>query len=169
MPSKPAEPEDVYAPPHADPDPDLIIADDRPVRELMHEGVLTCGLDTTVEQMASMLLDNKIHAVVVVDDTQAAVGVVSQTDLVLARQGREPSVFRAMKAREIMSPELIACTPDTSITEAVTTMTRRRIHRLVVVEQAQGKRRPVGVVSMTDIVRSMMGGQPDRTPYQDPA
>lgn len=165
---KDVEPEEVYAYPHAEPDGDVIVADDRLVRELMHQGVLTCGSDETVEAIAKLLLDNKIHAVVVVDGGSDAVGVVSQTDLVLARQGRTPDVFRSMTARQIMSPSLVACEPSTTITEAVTTMTRLRIHRLVVVEQRGGKRVPVGVISMTDVVRSMMGEERDRAPYEDP-
>ncbi len=159
-----AEPEEVHARPHADPDPEAVVFDDRPVRDLMHEGVVTCTEDATVEDIASMLLDNKIHAVVVVDEQTHATGVVSQTDLVLARQGRPRDVFRTMKAREIMSSDLVACEPDTLVSEAVTTMTRHRIHRLVVLDAKGGKRVPVGVVSMTDVVRSMMGGAPDGTP-----
>jgi CBS domain-containing protein len=47
--------------------------------------------------------------------------------------------------------------------------TRRRIHRLVVVEEVGGKRVPLGVVSMTDIVRSMMGEEAQGGVYEDPA
>lgn len=162
------EPEDEYARPHADPDPEGIVTDDREVRELMHAGVLTCGMDATVEEMGGLLLRHKIHALVVVDGGSAA-GVVSQTDLVLARQGRRPEVFRAMTAREIMSPNLVSCEAGTRISEAITMMTRRRIHRLVVVEEVEGKRVPLGVVSMTDIVRSMMGEEAEGGVYEDPA
>ncbi len=164
-----AEPEEVYARPRPEPEADGLVADDRPVRELMHEGVVTCGSEATVDQIATLLLDRKIHAVVVVDGLRNAVGVVSQTDLVLARQGRDPGTFRAMRARDIMTPDLVACEPGTSITEAVTMMTSRRIHRLVVLDLTGGKQEPVGVVSMTDIVRSMMGGGSDGAPYEDPA
>ncbi|QLQ07674.1 MAG: CBS domain-containing protein [Anaerolineae bacterium] len=34
-------------------------------------------------------------------------------------------------------------------------MTKRRIHRLIVVEEDERGRRPVGVLSTTDIVRDM--------------
>ncbi len=163
------EPEERYARPRPEPEADGLVADARPVRELMHEGVVTCELEATVDQIAALLLDRKIHAVVVVDGMRNAVGVVSQTDLVLARQGRDPGVFRSMRARDIMTPDLVACEPGTSITEAVTMMTTRRIHRLVVLDVTGGKQEPVGVVSMTDIVRSMMGGVSDGTPYEDPA
>jgi crotonyl-CoA carboxylase/reductase len=160
---------EIYARPHAEPDPNVVVADDRPVRELMHHGVLTCGTEATVEQIATLLLDHKIHAVVVVDEASHAAGVVSQTDLVLARQGRTPDVFRSMKASEIMTSSLVSCGLETPISEAVTTMTRLRIHRLVVLDRTDGRGIPVGVVSMTDIVRSMMGVDPDQAPYEDPA
>ena len=160
---------EIYARPHAEPDPDVIVEDDRPVRELMHHGVLTCGTGATVDQIATLLLDHKIHAVVVVDEASHAVGVVSQTDLVLARQGRTPDLFRRMKAREIMTSSLVSCGLETPISEAVTTMTRLRIHRLIVLDRTDGQGIPVGVVSMTDIVRSMMGVDQDPAPYEDPA
>jgi signal-transduction protein with cAMP-binding, CBS, and nucleotidyltransferase domain len=37
-------------------------------------------------------------------------------------------------------------------------MTRQRIHRLVVVDETDGRRVPVGVLSMTDVVRMTMSG-----------
>lgn len=165
---KGAEPEVHYVRPQPEPEVVTEMADDRVVRELMHVGAITCGLDTTVEQISRLLLDNRIHGVVVVDNAANAVGVVSQTDLVLARQGRRPAVFHTMTAKEIMTPGLITCEPGTSVTEAVTLMTRHRIHRLVVVEEQGGHRMPVGVVSMTDVIRTMLGEPPDRTPYRDP-
>ncbi|MCU0693286.1 MAG: crotonyl-CoA carboxylase/reductase [Polyangiaceae bacterium] len=168
LPPRAFDPAAVRVTPRAEPSSILPSADDHPVRELMHVGVLTCGKDATVEQMARMLLQHRIHAIVVVDDQGRAVGVVSQTDLVLARQGRAPAVFQAMRASEIMTPDLVVCTPDTAVSEAVTTMTRLRIHRLVVEERERGVRVPIGVISMTDVVRHMMGQPPDRTPYRDP-
>ena len=36
-------------------------------------------------------------------------------------------------------------------------MTRNRIHRLVVVEEQAGKLVPVGILSMTDVVRRLIG------------
>jgi CBS domain-containing protein len=45
--------------------------------------------------------------------------------------------------------------PDTPIAEAVELLRRRKIHRLVVTEPAEGGERPVGILSMTDIVARM--------------
>ncbi|MDS4070619.1 MAG: CBS domain-containing protein, partial [Candidatus Competibacter sp.] len=53
----------------------------------MHRGIIACAPGDTVGQVAKIMVDHEIHAVVVMDGGKA-VGVVSQTDMVLARQGR---------------------------------------------------------------------------------
>ena len=82
-----------------------------------------------------------------------AVGVVSQTDMVLARQGRTSDEARAMRAKDIMTPGCATCAAEMLLSEAVSLMTGRRMHRLVVTENGQ----PAGVLSMTDVVRKIIG------------
>jgi crotonyl-CoA carboxylase/reductase len=66
----------------------IAIADDgTKVRDLMHRGVFSCKPDDTLGTVASIMVDKEIHAVVVMEGGKA-IGVVSQTDMVLARQGR---------------------------------------------------------------------------------
>lgn len=88
-----------------------------------------------------------VDAVVVMDAGQA-VGVVSQTDVVLARQGRTRDDVRALPAREVMTAGCVTVDVDALLSEAVTLMTGRRVHRLVVTEGGA----PVGVLSMADVV-----------------
>jgi crotonyl-CoA carboxylase/reductase len=122
------------------------------VQDLMHRGIIACAPDDTVAQVAKLMIERDIHAVVVMDGGQA-VGVVSQTDLVLARQGRTPEQARALRAQEIMTPGCATCEAGTLLSEAVSRMTGRRMHRLVVTENGQ----PTGVLSMTDVVRKLIG------------
>ncbi|KFB72860.1 MAG: Crotonyl-CoA reductase [Candidatus Accumulibacter phosphatis] len=132
----------------------LTIADDgSKVRDLMHRGIISCTPDDTVGSVAKIMVDKEIHAVVVMDEQGMAVGVVSQTDMVLARQGRTPDQARAMLAREVMTPGCATCDADMLLSDAVSLLTARRMHRLVVTEKDQ----PVGVLSMTDVVRKIIG------------
>ncbi|WP_230314522.1 CBS domain-containing protein [Candidatus Contendibacter odensensis] len=117
----------------------------------MHRGIVACELDDTVAQVAKTMIDSEIHAVVVMEGGKA-VGVVSQTDMVLARQGRTSEQARAMLAREIMTPGCATCDAEMLLSDAVSLMTGRRMHRLVVTENGQ----PVGVISMTDVVRKII-------------
>ncbi len=131
----------------------ITISDDGTlVRDLMHRGIIACGLDDTVAQVAKTMIDNEVHAVVVMESGKA-VGVVSQTDMVLARQGRTSEQARAMLAREVMTPGCATCDAGMLLSDAVSVMTGRRMHRLVVTENEQ----PVGVISMTDVVRKIIG------------
>ncbi len=131
----------------------ITIADDGTrVKDLMHRGIIACAPGDTIGQVAKIMVDNEIHAVVVMDGGKA-VGVVSQTDMVLARQGRTSAQARAMLAREVMTPGCATCDAGILLSEAVSQMTGRRMHRLVVTENGQ----PVGVISMTDVVRKIIG------------
>ncbi len=129
------------------------------VREVMTYGVISCARTTPVDEVARRMVSHHIHAVVVTDEDGYAVGVVSQTDVVLARQGRTPEQVAALTAADIMTPEVITCTPDTKVSDAITLMTRNRIHRLVVVDQEGDRLWPVGVISMTDVIRELIGGE----------
>ncbi len=121
------------------------------VRDLMHRGIISCTPDDTVGEAARVMIDHEIHAVVVMDGDQA-VGVVSQTDMVLARQGRTPNEARAMQVRDIMTLGCATCEADMLLSEAVSLMTGRHMHRLVVTENGK----PIGVISMTDVVRKVI-------------
>jgi crotonyl-CoA carboxylase/reductase len=157
-----AEPEEVYVPPRdvreAAPGP---VIDDVLVGEICHEGVICCSLRTTVRELAETMEAENITAVVVVrEEDGAALGVVSQTDLVLARQGRSAEELTRLPASAVMTPELVSCERGTSVCDAITTMTRHGIHRLVVVEREGGVTIPVGVVSMTDVIQKLIGRIP---------
>jgi crotonyl-CoA carboxylase/reductase len=130
----------------------VTIADDGTrVRELMHRGIIACAPTDTVGQVAKTMIDKDIHAVVVMEGGKA-VGVVSQTDMVLARQGRTADQARVMLARDIMTPGCATCDADMLLSEAVSLMTGRRMHRLVVTQDDK----PIGVLSMTDVVRKII-------------
>jgi len=134
-----------------------LVEDETLVRDLMHRGVITCIRTTPLQEVARTMLANQIHAVVVVADDGRATGVVSQTDVVLAQQGRSVEHAAVLTAGDVMTPGLVSCTSDRKLSDAVTLMTRNRIHRLVVVEEQAGKLVPVGILSMTDVVRRLIG------------
>ena len=144
--------------PHSEPVEQISLAgDDLRIADVMHPGVFTCGPDDTALRVAQRLVEYRVHALVVMSSDGGAQGVVSQTDVVLARQGRTREELGALTATDIMTAGLVSCSMDTPVSEAVTTMTRRGIHRLIVLEEDNGKRLPLGIVSMTDIVGKMLG------------
>jgi crotonyl-CoA carboxylase/reductase len=146
-------PMSVPLPSVAEGEPITIVDDGTKVRDLMHRGVFSCKPDDTLGTVASIMVDKEIHAVVVMDQGSKAIGVVSQTDMVLARQGRTQEQARAMLARDVMTPGCATCDADMPLSEAVSLLTARRMHRLVVTMNGQ----VAGVISLTDVVHRLLG------------
>jgi crotonyl-CoA carboxylase/reductase len=133
----------------------VMVDDGTKVKDLMFYGLVSCKPDDDVESVVRAMIGNNVHAVVV-QEAEQAIGVVSQTDLVLARQGRTAEEARQVTVREIMSEGCATCDLETPLSDAVTAMTRMGIHRLVVTEQKGDRNVPIGVISMTDVVRKLI-------------
>lgn len=125
------------------------------IREVMHRGVVTCKVDARADQIARIMLDNDVSALVVIDEHLNACGVITKTDLI-GCYGKDLS---AIIAEDIMSPRLSTVSPDTPVPQAVQQMLNRKIHQLVIVTQGGRHRRPVGIFTSGDAV-SLMAGEP---------
>lgn len=128
---------------------------ERRVADVMHKGVIGCHEDTPVSQVAALMRDHDISAVVVQSADDELRGIITQTDMVRTFSIRhfERRPWNLL-AEHIMTAEVITTTPDTPLDEASDLMTERRIHRLVVVEPSN-PRKAIGVCSMTDLVRAL--------------
>ena len=120
------------------------------VRDCMHEGVVVCTPETGLGEVARIMRDREISAVVVVD-RGAAVGVVSQTDLVNAAFV-EPYMrfWRGVTARHVMTTPVVSIRPEALLSSALALLQAHRIHRLVVTEPGAIGERPVGSLSLTE-------------------
>ncbi len=128
--------------------------DELQVADCMHRGVVSCAPDTSLAEVAATMSGRDISAIVVMEGS-TAVGLISQTDLVNAAFVQPYMRFwRGLAARHLMSTPVIAVTPDTPLADAVGLMRTRRIHRLVVVAPGEDDR-PIGILSLTDVVRRL--------------
>ena len=127
---------------------------DKQVQDWMHRGVITCYPEMPVAEVAATMDAKDISALVVVNDNNDALGVISRTDLVNARF-IQPYMkhWRGLNAEHLMTKPVVSVAPDTSIDEAVQLLNEKRIHRLVVVEKVNGHIRPVGILSVTDLAK----------------
>ena len=122
------------------------------VRDVMHRGVITCWADEPVVDVARRLREYAINAIFVLDQSGRAEGVISQTDL--ARAYMEDG-WERRTADEIMTPEVVTISGDIPLDVAVQIMLDRHIHRLLIVQGGRTPNRPVGVLSLSDVVREM--------------
>jgi CBS domain-containing protein len=122
----------------------------------MHRGVLTCDRETPVQDVARQMSEQDISALVVVDDDGNMIGLISRTDLVNARLYEQYwKHWSGLTASHIMVTDVVSVRPDDALDHASKKMMERHIHRVVVVEPTEKGLRPVGVLSITDLVRDI--------------
>ena len=122
----------------------------------MHRGVLTCRRETPIQDVAKQMSEQDVSALVVVNDEGHLIGLISRTDLVNARLYEQYwKHWRGLTAGHIMVTDVVSVHIGDSMQEASRLMMERRIHRVVVVEADGEGVRPIGVVSVTDVVRDI--------------
>jgi CBS domain-containing protein len=125
------------------------------VRELMHSGLETCPGAATMGEMAAQLVRSSVHALVVVDPSGAAVGVVSDTDLLagewLATDETALGALKQVRADELMTAPPQAVDADEDVSAAARRLASQRIGRLLVLEHGN----PVGVLAVSDMVHHL--------------
>jgi CBS domain-containing protein len=125
------------------------------VRDLMHRGLLTCRPDATLGQVAVLLNQNHVHALIVTDRDGRALGVISDYDLLagewLSSDAESLTVMRKLTAADMMSQPVDSVESDTPLNEAVKALIEKQVSRLLVTENGK----PVGVISLSDFVASI--------------
>lgn len=114
------------------------------------EPVISCTANDSVQHAASLLADNKIGALPVMDG-EAVVGIFSERDL-LYSVVREGAAVLDRRVGEVMTSPAITIAPGENVLSALSMMTRRRIRHLPVVVD----NRMVGFVSIGDLVKYRM-------------
>lgn len=116
-------------------------------REIMTRKVRGVHLDSGLREVARVMKDEDCGIVPVVDERGRLRGVLTDRDLVIRTlaEGRPPDT---MHARDIMTDDVEAVTPDEDIHGIIALMGRRQVRRVPVVEQDD---RLVGIISMADI------------------
>lgn len=130
------------------------VMDPKTVGDLMTGDPVFASVDMPLADAAAIMDFYRVSGLPVVDADGVLVGVLSQTDLLHART-TEPlwGAWPGLAVRHLMTRPAVTVTPDVSIEAAARLMEERRIHRLVVTA-ADGET-PIGVLSVSDLVRSM--------------
>jgi CBS domain-containing protein len=125
------------------------------VRDLMHPRLLTCSLNATLGQVAALLTQFHVHALVVIDHENHPQGIISDYDLLagewLAAEPQGLAAMRKLTAGELMSSPIETVEADVPIKTAAHRLIEKDINRLLVIEKSV----PVGVISISDFVSSV--------------
>ena len=110
--------------------------------------VVTVPPESTIAEVAIVLAEHRIGAVVVTSDGRSIEGVLSERDIVRAL-ARPDDGMLAVTAHSLMTTEVVTCEPDTTVQELMGTMTDRRIRHVPVLVEG----RLAGLVSIGDVVK----------------
>lgn len=143
-------------------------------RDIMTADVATVTPETTVEELARLLMEKGISGAPVVDDTGRLMGIVTEHDLIKKeRRLHIPTVVQifdafiylesskrfeedlkkmvAKKVADIYTRDVVTVDEDSTITEIATIMTDKDIHLLPVMKGGE----MVGIVGKKDILKAM--------------
>jgi CBS domain-containing protein len=120
------------------------------VRDVMTRDVLTVGPDWPIADVARLMRDQNVGAVPVADDDEL-VGIVTDRDLVVRALAEGTAAANDLRARHVMSGDLLYCFEDQAVEDALQSMGERQVRRLPVVDRDQ---RLVGMVAFSDLART---------------
>jgi CBS domain-containing protein len=110
--------------------------------------VVSTRPDATIAEVAGLLKARRIGAVVVTDADGQLCGIISERDLArgLADHGAD---LLDMRVSQLMTADVVTCSPEDGIGQLMQTMTERRFRHLPVVQDG----RMVGIISIGDVVK----------------
>ena len=143
-------------------------------KDIMTRDVVTVTPDTSLEELASLLVKNEISGAPVVDAGGALYGVVTENDLIeqnkrlhiptvvsfldaaiylesSKRFADEVRRVTATKVGDICNRKVISITGDASLTDIATIMAEKKVHLLPVVEGGK----VIGIVGKRDVVKAV--------------
>ncbi|MGI9451893.1 MAG: CBS domain-containing protein [Geminicoccaceae bacterium] len=113
--------------------------------------IVTVGPKTNLADVAKLMGQERVGAVVVLDDDTQIAGIVSERDITrgLAEHG---AAILAMSADQVMTAEVVTCGPDDGVDKLMQKMTAGRFRHLPVLDKGS----MVGIVSIGDVVKSRL-------------
>jgi CBS domain-containing protein len=114
--------------------------------DIMTKDVTICSTQTPLREVAEKMQDDGVGSIPVVDGGRL-VGIVTDRDIVcrVIAEGRDT---RSTLASEAMSQDIVTCSPDESVHEAIRKMGEHQIRRIPVCD-VNGRLR--GIIAMADI------------------
>ena len=113
--------------------------------------VVTLRPDATVATVIRMLKLESIGALVVSEDGEKILGIISQRDVVRALSDHGGEVLK-VRVAELMTRSVKTCTPDANIKDVMAEMTRSRVRHLPVVRDGKLS----GIISIGDVVKNRL-------------
>jgi len=114
-------------------------------------GVISVGPGTSVSEAANILSDRGIGALIVSNDAQNALGIITERDIV-RELGKRGGGCLNDPVEDLMTRDIISCTPGDRALRVLQQMTEGRFRHMPVMEQGE----VIGMVSIGDVVKGRL-------------
>ncbi|GAA3731444.1 CBS domain-containing protein [Salinicoccus jeotgali] len=114
------------------------------VKEIMTTEIETCGPETTVQQVASKMMELDVGSIPVTEDGNLR-GIITDRDLVI--RGIASQFSLETPINRILSSSFVTGTPDMDVEEAANIMAQEQVRRLPIIED----NKVVGIVALGDV------------------
>jgi signal-transduction protein with cAMP-binding, CBS, and nucleotidyltransferase domain len=118
--------------------------------ELMHSPAVTCGVTTSLRDVAQLMARRNVGSVIVLDQIGYLAGIVTDRDLAVRGMGEGRSGDVAVET--VMTRDVATVLPNVDVTTAGAIMTKHGVRRLPVVDD-EGT--PHGMVTLDDLMRQL--------------
>lgn len=145
-------------------------------KDIMTTNVVTVQKDTSVNELAEILWQNKISGAPVLDEAGKVFSVVTESDLIdqnkkvhiptmisildsviflesSKKTERDIKKMAGNKVQDICPEDFVSVSEDTGLDEIATIMSEKKVHTLPVIKDDK----LVGVIGKSDIIRSLAG------------
>ncbi|MEP6468781.1 MAG: CBS domain-containing protein [Chloroflexota bacterium] len=126
------------------------------VRDLMSLEPVTIRNNAPLVTADRLMREFGVSGLPVIDDEGALVGVLSRTDLMAVAGDAGIDAWQGMPVATTMTAPALTVDADAPLADAAAKLEQHHVHRLVVIEP-EG-RRPIGILSTSDLVRSLVDG-----------
>jgi CBS domain-containing protein len=125
------------------------------VRDIMSKDVACCSPETSLPEVAAMMVDNDCGEIPVVNASRVPVGVITDRDITCrtVAQRKNPLV---MEAGDCMTSPCVTVTPETSLEDCCQVLEDNKVRRVPVVDESGAC---CGMVSQADIARHASKGE----------
>ena len=124
-------------------------------RDVMTENPACCTADSSLEQVARLMVQHDCGEIPVIDSAQQVIGVVTDRDIVcrLVAEGKNPQAYPASSC---MTELVVTVTGNATLAEVLATMEKHQVRRLPVVDDDGAC---IGMISQADL--AWVGGEKD--------
>lgn len=117
----------------------------------MTEKLVTIAASNSAQEAAIKMKENNTSSLVVIDETNKAVGIVTERDLV-TRVCVHDARSKTVKLEHIMSSPVVTIDALSSVEVAADIMTQNGVRHLLVAEN-EDISKPLGIISTSDFAR----------------